>query len=260
MPSIDDILQRAESRTKEIRSRVGSRQNSTRQTGTSGKDFLIADTSEDSVLNGRGGNDRLFGRFGNDRISGGAGNDIIDGGFGDDVLFGNGGDDQIFGKIGNDTLDGGGGNDGLFGGMGDDSLDGGNGEDQLNGDVGSDTVIGGRASDILVGGSNAGTGNPLEIDQLIGGVVTASGDVIFDNASDTFVLGDNNGSFYARGGFDDYAIIFDFEPGIDRLELSQVALDAGNISLGSGSFFTDIDTVIFDQDDPIAVIVGVDLA
>lgn len=261
MPSIDEILQRVESRTREIQSRAGrSRgQNSTRQTGTDEKDFLVADTSENSVLNGRGGDDRLFGRFGDDRISGGAGDDLIDGGFGDDTLFGNGGDDQIFGKFGNDTLNGGGGNDSLFGGLGDDSLNGGSGQDQLNGDVGSDTLIGGRASDILVGGSNAGSGNPLEIDQLIGGAITATGDVIFDGVSDTFVLGDDSGSFYARGGFDDYAIIFDFEPGIDNIQLSQAAIDAGRISLGAGSFFTPIDTVIFDGDDPIAVILGVDI-
>ena len=260
MPSIDEILQRVESRTRDIQARAGGARNSTRQTGTNSKDFLVADTSEDSILNGRGGNERLFGRFGNDRISGGAGNDLIDGGFGDDELFGNGGNDQIFGKIGNDSLDGGGGDDSLFGGIGDDELSGGNGKDSLNGDVGSDILIGGRASDVLVGGSNAGSGNPLEIDELIGGAVDAFGNVIFDNVSDTFVLGDDEGSFYARGGFDDYAIIYDFEPGIDQLVLSQTALAEGRISLGTGPLFTELDTIVFDGDDPIAVIVGVDLA
>ncbi len=259
MPSLEDILQRVQQRTDNIRNRSGSSEFTQEQIGTEAKDFLVGSTSGDSLLVGLGGNDRLFGRFGNDTIAGGLGNDLIDGGFGNDFLLGQEGNDQIFGKFGNDRLEGGDGNDLADGGLDDDFVDGGAGNDMVNGGPGSDVVIGGFGNDIVTGGSNAGTGGALEVDQLIGGAVSASGDIIFDNVSDIFVLGNDSGSFYNRGGFDDYALILDFTPGIDQLQISQSALAAGTITLGVGSFFSPLDTVVVDNGDPIAFIVGVDL-
>ncbi|MEM6867781.1 MAG: calcium-binding protein [Cyanobacteria bacterium P01_C01_bin.121] len=256
MPSVDEILQRVQSRTARIQSRVRTGQNALQQVGTNRRDFLVADTSEDSVLIGLGGNDRLFGRFGNDSISGGAGKDIIDGGFGDDFIQGDGGDDQLFGKFGNDQIFGGGGDDLIDGGADDDSLDGGRGDDVISGAVGSDRIIGGAGSDILIGGSNSGTGNPLEIDQLIGGRVNANGFPVFDDVSDVFVLGDDSGLFYKEGGFEDYAILIDFEPGVDQLDFGQAA---GNLSVEVGAFITPFDSAIFEGNDLIAVVLEVDI-
>ncbi|NJM98477.1 MAG: hypothetical protein HC800_16095 [Phormidesmis sp. RL_2_1] len=259
MPSLDEILQKVQQKTEGLRERAGTTASAQQQIGTEGRDFLVASTSTDSILIGLGGNDRLFGRFGNDSIAGGLGNDIIDGGFGDDFLLGEEGDDRLFGKFGNDRLEGGDGDDFLDGGLDDDFLDGGAGNDILGGAPGSDVLIGGLGSDIITGGSNAGTGNPLEIDRLIGGIVAPDGAVLSDDDSDTFVLGDDSGSFYALGGFDDYALILDFDPNVDQLQLSQAALQAGTISIGVGSFFTPLDSVVVDNGDPIAFILGVDV-
>ncbi|MBW4442914.1 MAG: alkaline phosphatase [Plectolyngbya sp. WJT66-NPBG17] len=49
----------------------------------------------DDVINGQGGNDRLFGLSGNDLLRGDAGNDILDGGRGRDILIGGFGADRF---------------------------------------------------------------------------------------------------------------------------------------------------------------------
>lgn len=258
MLSVEEILQRVEDRVNAVNQKVGAI-GSSQQTGTANGDFLVASRFADSVLNGLGGNDRIFGGFGNDILLGGTGNDFVDGGSGSDILLGEDGSDRLFGKDGNDFLSGGTGNDFLDGGLGDDQLDGGAGTDQLNGSLGSDTLIGGTGSDSLVGGSNGGTGNlPFEQDILIGGAVDAAGNLVPDNTADRFVLGDSNGSFYTKGGFDDFAFILDFELGIDQLQLSPVAGAIG-LDFGDYSGFEIGDTAIFDDNDLIAVVVGVNL-
>jgi Ca2+-binding RTX toxin-like protein len=258
MLSVEEILQRVNDRREAINQKIGSI-GSSQQTGTPRGDFLVASRFEDSVIDGLGGNDRIFGGFGNDILIGNTGDDFLDGGSGDDLLLGGDGSDRLFGKDGNDSLDGGNGNDFLDGGLGNDFLDGGSGNDQLNGGLGSDSLIGGTGSDILVGGSNAGTGNlPFEVDILIGGAVDNDGNLAPDGVRDTFVLGDSAGSFYTRGGFDDFAFILDFEPGIDQLQLSPAA---GSITLDFDDYsgFGVGDTAIFDNGDLIAVLVGVNL-
>jgi Ca2+-binding RTX toxin-like protein len=225
--------------------------------GGDGRDQLFGNFGNDT-LNGGNGNDRLFGGLGNDTLDGGFGNDFLDGGLGDDILIGGGGNDQIFGSIGNDILDGGGGNDTLNGGLGDDQLDGGNGNDTLNASPGNDILLGGLGSDILVGGSNADTGD-IEQDFLIGGLLDSNGLPVGDGVQDTFVLGDANGSFYTRSGLDDFAIILDFEAGIDRLQLSPV----NTYAFGTAAFVSDLDTLIFANlstgPELIGVVVGVDI-
>ncbi len=72
--------------------------------GTNDGEVMTA-TSQDSYLNGRGGNDYL---------RGGLGNDMLVGGDGDDVLSGGDGDDLLAGEIGDDVLTGGAGRDGFF--------------------------------------------------------------------------------------------------------------------------------------------------
>jgi Ca2+-binding RTX toxin-like protein len=73
--------------------------------------------SSGRVLDGGGGNDRLYG-FDAALLYGGSGNDTLTGSASADVLFGGSGDDQLHGGAGNDWLDGGSGNDLLDGGGG----------------------------------------------------------------------------------------------------------------------------------------------
>lgn len=76
-------------------------------------------------------------------------------------------------------------------------IQGGSGNDVLVGGGGNDTVQGGRGADVI-NGTNRVSGGFGEIDFLTGG-----------NGPDLFVVGDNLGSYYRSGGFNDYAVITD---------------------------------------------------
>jgi Ca2+-binding RTX toxin-like protein len=183
-------------------------------------------SSMDLAIFGQFGDDTLFGGNGNDLVSGGFGNDFISGGEGNDRLFGEFGDDLIFGDNGNDLLGGSIGSDILFGGAGNDTLLGGiNGEITAPEGFFEDFLVGGSGSDTL-NGFGGGKGN-IERDILVGGgSVDAEGNITDfspDGVRDTFFLGDINGPFYTAAGSDDFAIIPDFEPGIDKLQLSSKA-------------------------------------
>ena len=56
------------------------------------------------VVDGQGGNDRIYAGAGDDTLSGGAGNDTIDGEKGEDRIHGGLGDDYLSGGQGNDTF------------------------------------------------------------------------------------------------------------------------------------------------------------
>ncbi|MBW4614597.1 MAG: hypothetical protein KME21_15240 [Desmonostoc vinosum HA7617-LM4] len=258
-------------------------------TGGGGNDKIFAGNGGNSILNGRGGNDFLFGNLGDDTLYGGSGNDNLSGSLGDDNLYGGSGNDQLNGGLGNDILYGGLDNDALFGSIGDDLLFGEAGKDKLYGSDGSDVLFGGSGDDELNGGSNGspdapegffedylvggagsdilngfggGTGT-FEIDSLVGGgAVDKTGTITSfspDGKKDIFVLGDEEGSFYTAAGSDDYAIIFDFEIGIDELQLNPT----GTYRFGITSAFSELDTLIFAQlpsgRDLIGIVVGVDL-
>jgi len=117
----------------------------------------------DVVLNGYGGNDRLYSGTGDDRLYGGIGDDYLSASFGSDRLYGGDGDDELYGDSeyfpmdwgDADFLDGGAGNDYLVAGGGDDTLVGGDGNDTLRGWDGNDVLTGGAGRDILVGGWGA---------------------------------------------------------------------------------------------------------
>ncbi|MBW4666322.1 MAG: hypothetical protein KME60_02475 [Cyanomargarita calcarea GSE-NOS-MK-12-04C] len=254
MADTQEILDKTNAKIAEIQARIGSIGGIT-QNGTSGKDFLVGNRFSDSVIDGRDGDDRIFGGFVNDILYGDAGNDFVDGGNGDDILYGGDGNDNIFGKLGNDFLDGGTSNDLLDGSLGDDQLDGGDGNDQLTGGSGNDILLGGNGIDSLTGAGGNQTGGTPQQDILIGGPLDGDGNPLLDGSPDTFVLGNDNGSFYTSAGFDDYALILGFEKGVDALQLSPV----GNYQLSLGSFFTDTDTGIFNGNDLIGIVVGVDL-
>ncbi|MGK7959378.1 calcium-binding protein [Crocosphaera sp.] len=113
------------------------------------------------------------------------------------LLYGNGGNDFIDGKGGNDYLEGGTGNDNIFGGDG------------------NDTLIGVNRNSFQPGFK--------EVDVLLG-----------NSGKDTFWLGDAGGlslssslsiyssarPYYLGNGNSDYALIADFETGIDRIQLA----------------------------------------
>jgi Ca2+-binding RTX toxin-like protein len=117
----------------------------------------------------------------------------------DNSLIGNDYDNQLFGEIGND------------------SLIGGNGYDWLSGDDGNDWLLG-----ALLTGDKEFT----QIDTLTGGA-----------GADTFALnsvfnGDTDTLRYLLGGQFDYALIMDFEIGVDKLNLGSGSFGFGNLPAG----------------------------
>ena len=101
-------------------------------TGTSKGDLIngtntiygqLPATAAADIINGEGGNDRLFGLGGGDTIGG------------------QGGADKLTGAAGNDSLSGNSGKDILKGGADDDWLDGGKGADKLKGGAGANAFV-----------------------------------------------------------------------------------------------------------------------
>lgn len=209
-------------------------------TGSSLADTIWAGVGNDTV-DGSGGDDVIIGDLGADSLSGGGGSDTIyiDG---DDTLFDGGdGTDALYITAGigrtidmalthfewisdfagaNDVIDGSGMTviEVAYGGAGGDVITGGTGDDFLWGEGGNDTITGGIGNDTLVGGIGA--------DTLTGGVGT---DTIFansggggDGAVDTIV-------FNAPGWGTDF--IYDFEHGIDKLNLHGSGATAGTITI-----------------------------
>ncbi|XGV89095.1 MAG: esterase-like activity of phytase family protein [Limnothrix sp. BL-A-16] len=136
---------------------------------------------------------------------------------GDNQVFGNQGNDSLAGNQGNDTLYGNQGNDLVRGGQDVDVLFGGQGDDQLFGDLGSDSLSGDQGNDTLTGAGLDSLRGAGEIDTLVGGA-----------GSDLFVLGNSSGAFYSNTnnsnpGLGDYALITDFSPTDDRLQLTSGA-------------------------------------
>jgi Ca2+-binding RTX toxin-like protein len=117
----------------------------------------------DDVINGQGGNDKLWGLSGNDILRGGTGNDTLVGGFGSDALIGDAGNDFLYGQDWDDFL---------TGGTGDDFLVGGTGINTLSGGLGSDIfALTGESRDIVLdftlGQDRIGLGKGLTFDQLM---------------------------------------------------------------------------------------------
>ncbi|MAY46765.1 MAG: hypothetical protein CML65_16110 [Rhodobacteraceae bacterium] len=157
----------------------------------------------DTIRGGDGADTALAGG-GADLFWGGNGSDVGYGGTGADRLWGGEGDDFLFGEQGRDRLTGDDGNDLLNGGNGDDVLIGGRGHDSLYGGSGVDALVGGTREDFLQGWA----GN----DRLTGGA-----------GADVFSLGDDAAGPQSIVTGDD--IIFDFQDGIDRIDLGGIAID-----------------------------------
>jgi len=210
-------------------------------TGSSFNDIIWSGSGNDTV-NAGDGNDVIVGDVGADSLSGGAGDDSIyidasdtsiDGGSGFDAAYITGGsgmsidmaatnfewvadfvggDDiidasglstraEVYAQAGTDVVTGGSGADFLWGGAGNDSVSGGSGDDVLVGESGADTLTGDAGIDTLYG--NSGNGG--------------------DGAQDTYV-------FTSGWGTD---FVFDFEHGIDKLDMSALGTNFTDLSITS---------------------------
>ncbi|MFD3210478.1 retention module-containing protein [Pseudomonas sp. LR_7] len=182
-----------------------------------------------STLTGTSGDDVLLAGAGNDTLVAGDGNDVLVGGEGNDKLYGGEGNDLLIGGPGNDLLDGGAGIDtasyaGATAGVsvdlshvgaqntvgagvdtltGIENLIGSDYNDTLIGDGADNVLNGGLGNDILKGGG----GN----DTLIGGL-----------GNDTMTGGAGNDTFVWQKGDVGHDMVTDFQPGSDRLDLSQL--------------------------------------
>lgn len=125
------------------------------------------------------------------------------------------GDDWAAADVHSDswTMSGHEGNDTLISGPKNDILYGDEGHDYLHGEKGHDVLYGGTGDDVLTGvQGNEWSAGRGEIDTLTGG-----------SGSDGFRLGDSYEMFYDDGragvGEGDYALITDFTPGVDWIQL-----------------------------------------
>ena len=202
--------------------------------GGAGGDQITGGAGDDTLL-GHGGDDTIFGGAGNDILHGHEGDDHLDGGAGDDKLYGGGGDDLLDGGAGRDELHGGPGNDTLYGRKGSDTLYGNGGHDELHGGAGNDFLYGGFGRDTLFGdgGHDYLDGGPgddylhggLGRDTLFGGM---GQDTMTGGAgADVFVW---NAPAESRPALPD--LITDFQPGIDRMDLTALSLSY----IGANSF------------------------
>lgn len=238
-------------------------------TGYSGNDVLNGLAGNDT-LNGGLGNDKLFGNDGADILNGEGGHDILSGGAGKDKLYGNDGNDLISGGTAADTLSGGKGIDVLRGGSGNDTIWGGADIDTVDysdakgsvtvnlvtgtasGNLGTDTIttteniIGGDFADNLTASSN--------ISIVYGG---KGNDTIFADSKKVTIYGGDgtdtitiDGVSGADGGFsvinagerfdiikyqneDSYSEIVGFEIGLDKIDLSALAVQASALNFSA---------------------------
>ena len=149
--------------------------------GYSGFNKVYLDGGDDRYY---GGNqiDYVFGEGGNDLIHTGRGNDRILGGDGDDLIFSHNNNDHVRGDAGNDTINLGNGNDRGFGGDDDDIIYGAGGNDLIYGDAGNDRLEGQNGNDRMFGGAND--------DRLYGG---GGFDTLHGGDGDDFINGGNQG-------------------------------------------------------------------
>ncbi len=197
--------------------------------GSQSSDTIFAGKKTGEIA-AQGGDDVVYGRELQNNIWGGTGNDQIWGGDVNDLLVG---DD---GGATESELDG---RDALYGGDGRDSLWGGGGDDSLYGQEKDDLLYGGGGNDLLQGTDDLVTSDR---DQLFGGL-----------GQDRFVLGNSLGAFYQDSG---YAIIKDWEAGVDKLQLG-IGQEVSSYRLEASQILGDtaaIDMGVYFNSDLIAVV------
>ena len=89
----------------------------------------------------------------------------------------------------------------------------GEGNDNITGNGGNDTISGGAGDDVINGTDEIVAGY-YEKDVLVGGA-----------GADKFILGDANQAYYATVGYQDYAVIEDFDSSVDKIQLHGSAID-----------------------------------
>lgn len=132
--------------------------------------------------------------------------------------------DAISGRGGNDRILGGGGQDDLSGNGGNDRVSGGTKSDIMSGDSGSDVLLGGKHEDRMYGGFGA--------DRMIGGT---GGDTMYGEAgADSYVFLTLRDFGIYHGSSDHRDRLFDYEAGVDTIDLAGVDADTG--TAGNQSF------------------------
>lgn len=222
---------------------------------------VISGFSGDDLMIGNAGGDLLAGNCGADTLTGGGGGDTLAGGWGADVLRGGAGQDSLIGNSGRDLLEGGRGHDFLTGGSGADTLAGEAGADSLYGGGGADSLSGGRGSDVLAGGAGADTlegGWGADVLEGMGGndlLESGPGDDLLEGGAGDDTLVGGGGADILEGGpgadvfvFASFGqsrpgagrrdVITDFDDSLDRIDLSDIAVEDAYIglSLSDGSF------------------------
>lgn len=140
--------------------------------------------------------------------------------------------------LSHDTLNGGQGKDIILGSQNNELIYGRRGDDVLVGNSGNDTLFGQNGDDVISGTDNQSQGI-LEKDILIGG-----------KGADLFILGDQQGAYYAQNNLEDQALIKDFSITEDRLQLYGSAADYQFKTVRNH-------TVILLEGDRIALIQGI---
>ncbi|EDX82722.1 Peptidase M10 serralysin C terminal family [Synechococcus sp. PCC 7335] len=188
-----------------------------------------------------------------ENAKGGGGSDTIQGNIARNHLYGNVGDDRLWGWDNNDTLDGGSEDDLLFGGRHNDILKGGPGNDILVGaDPYSNTPH--NEVDVLWGGADA--------DRFVLGLASDYSVPTVGGPPANRILYDDNVVW--TEGQNSYALIMDFELGIDRIQLrgdsrdynwrSVEVVHDNQTYLGTGIY---VDNPVPHRDELIGVLVGV---
>ena len=102
----------------------------------------------------------------------------------------------------------------------------GEGHDNITGNGGNDTISGGAGDDIINGTDEIVAGY-YEIDILNGGA-----------GADKFILGDTNQAYYATAGYQDYAVIEDFDSSVDTIQFYGSASDYQQQQQGNDLFLS----------------------
>jgi Ca2+-binding RTX toxin-like protein len=191
--------------------------------GDAGDDLIYAGSTvcDDTAGSAESSNFSQYANF----LSGGEGDDILISSHLDDFLAGGPGNDLLRGYLGDDLLQGGDGKDELKGYHGNDSLFGGGDNDTLRASRDSEVLNGGSGDDRLVGYNDFVHTNRINLDSLTGG-----------HGADRFILGYSHQTYYQAGGFNDLAIIEDFDVQQDTIQLNGTVED---YSLELGTYGVD---------------------
>ncbi|BDA83914.1 hypothetical protein Sa4125_14560 [Aureimonas sp. SA4125] len=167
----------------------------------------ISGNSGNNVIDGGAGGDTIFGRAGGDALAGGQGADTISGNEGNDVIYGGTEGDLINGGANNDTISGNDGNDFIYG----DDAGSANFGDTLNGNAGADSIFGFGGNDTIWGGADG--------DSLRGG---DGGDTLRGEGGNDYLYGEGGADAFQYTARDfDTDQIFDFQNGVDKIQMSQ---------------------------------------